>query len=732
MSAFTTLGMMPEITSAIEEMDWLLPTEIQHEAIPLILGGGDVLMAAETGSGKTGAFCLPVLQIVYESHYQRASAAEQSKKEPEGHGPCVMNPFDRQPDFAISEDGLLCQSRVERGWQGARTTLGVVKGKHYYEALMTDEGLCRCGWSTVGASHDLGTDKQGFGFGGTGKKSHARQFDTFGEPYGKNDVLGCCVDLDTNQISYTRNGVDLGVAFTIQKQLHGQAFYAATTLKNAELQFNFGDTPFKHPPTGVYAEFTGLAHAKPDERAVKAAASAASGKGRTPMAVIIEPSRELAEQTFAQIELFRKNLPSPGVQAVALIGGGDTKEQIRQLQAGTDIVVGTPGRISDFLSTGKLDVSQVRFYILDEADGLLTSGQSRMVHDLYARLPKTTVGGARLQMIVCSATLHHPEVKKMAEKLMQHPIWVDLKGQDAVPDTVHHVVCFVDPETDSRWRENAGRLGRTDGVHAHDVDKQAVGTSPENMSEAIKLLKYTYVKTAVDSLKMDQAIIFCRTKYDCDNLEAYLQTIGGGKGMVNEYKCVVLHGGKGPSRGESLQAFKNGEARFLICTDVAARGIDIRGVPYIINMTLPDEKENYIHRIGRVGRAERMGLAISLVGTHKEKVWYCFQGCPSKGKLPCSNTKLKNDGGCTIWYDEKQYLRDIEEHLGITVPLVRRDMTIPTCEFDGKVVYGEKKAAAGSGYQGHAEQLAPSVAELARLEFTAQTSYLRLRAATFK
>jgi ATP-dependent RNA helicase DDX1 len=220
-------------------------------------------------------------------------------------------------------------------------------------------GLCRCGWSTVGASHDLGTDKQGFGFGGTGKKSHARQFDTFGEPYGKNDVLGCCVDLDTNQISYTRNGVDLGVAFTIQKQLHGQAFYAATTLKNAELQFNFGDTPFKHPPTGVYAEFTGLAHAKPDERAVKAAASAASGKGRTPMAVIIEPSRELAEQTFAQIELFRKNLPSPGVQAVALIGGGDTKEQIRQLQAGTDIVVGTPGRISDFLSTGKLDVSQV-------------------------------------------------------------------------------------------------------------------------------------------------------------------------------------------------------------------------------------------------------------------------------------------------------------------------------------------------------------------------------------
>eukprot|EP00035_Acanthoeca_spectabilis_P037034 m.43232 g.43232 ORF g.43232 m.43232 type:complete len:731 (+) comp8404_c0_seq2:376-2568(+) len=730
MSAFTELGMMPEITSAIDEMDWLLPTEIQHEAIPLILGGGDVLMAAETGSGKTGAFSLPVLQIVYEALHQKSTAAAQPQRQDRGPGACVMNAFDRQPAFAISEDGLLCQSRDERGWQGARSTLSVIKGKHYYEATMTDEGLCRCGWSTVGASHNLGTDKQGFGFGGTGKKSHANQFDVYGEPYTVGDVLGCFIDLEAKRISYTKNGVDLGVAFKMPGHLRDQAFYAAATVKNAELRFNFGSSPFAFPPAGDYADFTGLAHAKPDERGAK---KSAAGKSRTPMAIVIEPSRELAEQTFAQIELFRKNLPSPGVKTVSLIGGGNTKEQIRALQTGVDIAVGTPGRIHDFLSTGKLDVSQVRFYVLDEADGLLTGGHGNMVSELYSRLPPSTEGGARLQMVVCSATLHHPEVKKMADKLMHHPTWVDLKGQDVVPDTVHHVVCFVDPEADSRWRERAGQVGRTDGVHIHDLKKQSLGTSPENMSEAIKLLKYPYVKKAIDSLKMDQAIIFCRTKYDCDNLEAYFRSIGGGKGdIVNEYSCVVLHGGKSHNRGENLQAFKNGEARFLICTDVAARGIDIRGVPYMINMTLPDEKENYIHRIGRVGRAERMGLAVSLVGTHKEKVWYCFQGCPSKGKLPCSNTKLKENGGCTIWYDEKQYLRNIEEHLGINVPVVDRDMVIPTCEFDGKVVYGEKKNSAGSGYVGHAEQLAPSVAELARLEFTAQTSFLELRASNFK
>ena len=172
--------------------------------------------------------------------------------------------------------------------------------------------------------------------------------------------------------------------------------------------------------------------------------------------------------------------------------------------------------------------------------------------------------------------------------------------------------------------------------------------------------------------------------------------------------------------------------RFLICTDVAARGIDIRGVPYCINVTLPDESSQYVHRIGRVGRAERMGLAISLVGAQKEKVWYCHQGCPSKGKLPCSDTRLKEKGGCTIWFDERQCLRDVEEHLGITVPEVGSDMGIPTCEFDGKVVYGEKKGAGGSGYQGHAEQLAPSVADLARLESAAQVSYLEIHSRGFR
>ena len=143
----------------------------------------------------------------------------------------------------------------------------------------------------------------------------------------------------------------------------------------------------------------------------------------------------------------------------------------------------------------------------------------------------------------------------------------------------------------------------------------------------------------------------------------------------------------------------------------------------MINVTLPDEKSNYVHRIGRVGRAERMGLAISLVSAVPEKVWYHGQWCQSRGR-DCYNTRLTDQKGCCMWYNEPQYLADIEEHLGVTIGQVDTDIKVAADEFDGKVVYGEKKKAEGSGYQGHAGQLASTVAALASLETQAQDLFL--------
>merc|ERR1740130_1724404 len=183
---------------------------------------------------------------------------------------------------------------------------------------------------------------------------------------------------------------------------------------------------------------------------------------------------------------------------------------------------------------------------------------------------------------------------------------------------------------------------------------------------------------------------------DCDNLEAYLHRLGGTKkasmvggkgesGKENPYSCVVLAGGRQhKERKDNLEAFKGGDVRFLICTDVAARGLDIAGLPFVIQMTLPDDIENYIHRIGRCGRADRMGLAISLVATEREKVWY--HKCPSRGKacLPTpGNTALTlpfgsgnqlvakdeakwlvDEGGCTVWFDEPNLLERTQTRVG--------------------------------------------------------------------
>ncbi|EDO47287.1 predicted protein [Nematostella vectensis] len=854
---FSEFGMLPEICKAVEDMDWLLPTDVQAEAIPLILGGGDVLMAAETGSGKTGAFCLPVIQIVHETI--RDALSGKVSKAPSVSGPSTfkMNPFDRGDTLTIDKEGYLCQSRDFYKWQGCRSTLGVKKvylyspnvlslannsGKYYYEATVTDEGLCRVGWSTAHATLDLGTDEEGFGFGGTGKKSYNRQFDTYGEPFGINDTIGCYINLDNGTVKYSKNGVDFGKAFDIPQALLGKTFFAAVVLKNAEMKFNFGDSSFQCPPKGDYIP---LSKAPKDVTAAGGdTASIQSKPGKfsnrcAPSAIIIEPSRELAHQTHAQIHLFQNHLPQPKVKPVLLVGGENAKDQIRQLNDGVDIVTGTPGKLNDFITTDKISLHQVKFFILDEADGLLAQGNNDLIMKIYNKIPKITAG-KRLQwgqrswrgssidryylcvvrqvwcggfgvIVTCSATLHSFDVKKLAERIMHFPTWVDLKGQDSVPETVHHVVCHVDPLVDTSW-VNLKKKVKTDGIHAKDNIKPN-SQSPESLSEAVKILKAEYLVKAIDEHKMDSGIIFCRTKLDCDNIEQYLLSLGGGpKAMVDAYSCVCLHGDRSPQerktnlqkfkdnevcflictdvaargidiqgvpygpkamvnayssvclhgdrspqeRKTNLQKFKDNEVCFLICTDVAARGIDIQGVPYVINVTFPDDKQNYVHRIGRVGRADRMGLALSLVSDVKEKVWY--HTCPNRGK-GCFNTRLKTREAalsgttrlryvhgkkdralsgktrlryahgkrkrCSIWYNETQYLADVEDHLGETIPVIQPDMKVASNEFDGKVVYGAKRGK-GAVFQTHTAELAPSVQELAALEQQAQTSFIDL------
>lgn len=720
--------MLPEIAKAVDEMEWMLPTDVQAEAIPLILGGGDVLMAAETGSGKTGAFCLPILQTVWETvrdlrDGKTKQAGPAAAATADGPAKWKLSVHDRSNAMAITPDGLRCQSREFKDWNGSRATFGVRGGgKYFFEVLVCDEGLCRVGWSTKAASLDLGTDRFSFGFGGTGKKSHNRQFDDYGGAFGKSDVITCLLDLDRCEVAFMKNGEHLGTAFRIDGSLRNETFFPAVVLKNAEIQFNFGAEPFKQDAASKGFVACAMAAAQQTEPNTNGAAvtSQPKPKPNAPQAIIIEPSRELAEQTCEQIRKFKKHLTKPTVNELLVVGGVPVREQLAALQSGIDIIVATPGRLEELINSEQILLTHCRFFVLDEADGLLKANYGNLIENIHRRIPKINSDSMRLQMIVCSATLHAFEVKKMADKLMHFPTWIDLKGEDAVPETVHHVVTVVDPQKDTGWH-NLRRHVQTDGVHARDGVRPG-GNTPETFSEAVKMLKGEYCLRAIDEHNMDRALIFCRTKSDCDNLERYFRQVDAAL-----YSCVCLHGDrKVHERKENLQMFKDKRCKFLICTDVAARGIDVSGLPFMINFTLPDEKSNYVHRIGRVGRAERMGLAISLVSSVPEKVWYHGEWCSSRGRN-CVNTKLTTDHpkGCCVWLNEKTLLADVEDHLNITITQIGKDMKVPVNEFDGKVVYGEKVQSKGTGYVDHVEELRPIVADLAKMESEAQSAFLK-------
>lgn len=733
---------------------------MQDEAIPLILGGGDVMAAAETGSGKTAAFALPVLQLVMETKRREAEGKSGTT--------CGAGEAKNERDWRLSgvdRDGMLGIEGVDGSkafvttsrWVGGRSTLGVCKGKAYFEATLLEEGnqgVGRVGWSTARANYNLGTDKYGFGYGGTGKKSHEGRFETYGEIFKKGDVIGSFLDLEKGTVGFSKNGVYLGDAFVMEESLKGLAWFPAVALKEARIQINFTG-PFRHPvPTE--RGFLGVAELpldgvlKPDF-SKHSASGAGSGGGKgggnslgSPFAIIIEPARDLAEQVYSCICDYSRHVE--GVDIALVMGGNDQRETKAGLRSGCDIVVGTIGKLMDFMKRGLLNMDRARFLILDEADRFLEAGERADVITIYQRLPKGGVGDQRLQVCFFSATLHSPEITELAKAICDRPTWVDLKGKDSVPEAVHHVVVEMDPEDSALQAllhptsSPAAQHVVTDNVHVASSlsqDPQDV----ERRSDMIKRLKPLVLLKIIEAYDMEQCIIFCRTNLDCNNLEKFLNLAGGGqvfkgkveKGKENIYSCCVLAGMRSmDERRRNLQAFKDGDVRFLICTDVAARGIDIQNLPFVINYTLPDAVENYIHRVGRVGRADCLGLAISLVAAsgHQEKVWY--HTCTNKGK-GCSNREVTDKGGCTVWFDEYDMLRQVEARLHTeSIPhLVPPNFALPPAIKSslGGAKYGEavSNQVVNETVAKHVALLRPAVQELIDLEQRAQTTWLSLR-----
>ena len=664
MPDFEYLGLCPELLRVCEENKWFLPTPVQDEAIPLILGGGDVMAAAETGSGKTAAFVLPILQVVHESLVN--SRMDKSNNSNSNKVNCnkvsasttatieaiKLNVDDRDSLLSIDPSGTVCQCRHQKNWSGVRANVGTTGGNVYFEGTCEDDGLCRVGWSTLAAKLNLGTCKFGYGFGGTGMKSNSRKFEKYGTAFSKGDVIGCYLSSDKHEISFSINGKSCGIAYKLSPKAKGP-FFPAVVLKNAQMSFNFGEKRFRYLP---YDGYVGLlqndqihliassATSNDDETRNKnnaydyADRITSNGNNKGPMAIVIAPTRDLAEQIHKTFITCSKYFLQPKLFSALLTGGGmNVAVELQKIKNGAQIVVGTPGKIVDLMvKQGKVKTHNLRFFVLDEADQLCGDKEGLdMIMKIFNKIPKKTADGARLQVSFFSATLHGKEIQSLSSRLCFQPTWVDLKGKDSVPETVHHCAVEVNPYSfPPAKNNNNGKtvLGvekkYTDKVHARDNINGLNNNNNEDVknlskvatSEGIKCAKYRALRHLIDTMKMDQCLIFCRTNVDCDNLEKYLIEIGGGRGgfqgkkesgKENPYSCVVVAGfRRQQERRENLQYFKDGDVRFLICTDVAARGIDIKGLPFVINFTLPDKTENYIHRIGRVGRAGKMGKLI--------------------------------------------------------------------------------------------------------------------------
>ncbi|KAH8058494.1 DNA/RNA helicase [Aureococcus anophagefferens] len=730
---FEAMGLMPELQMGVEEIGYLLPTEVQDEAIPHPRRRRRHGRGAD-GERKTAAFALPILELVHEK-LREGERTGGPRAAPPRPGPAEQE--DRDQTMAISDDGATCQSRSER-WAGARANCGARgNGVVYYEVAVEDEGLVRVGWSTVAASYDLGTDAKGVGYGGTAKKSHARSFEAYGETYGKGDVVGCWLDLDSGSCGYTKNGADLGAAFApLPANLAKEWLYPAVAMRNAQCSVNLGAAPFKHPRAGAvpFAAFAGLRYAAPKATAGAFETSKKSKNGgRGVSAIVLEPARDLAEQTHQCFEAYAKHVTGPSLNCALLIGGVNTKAAETALRNGdVDIVTGTPLKIWDLVKRGVVDCeSSCRFFVLDEADRFIETDDTETCLNIFRKLPQGAAPGARdkrLQVCFFSATLHSDEVKQLAAKVCESPTWVDLKGESHLPDTVKHVVVPVDPTgADPAVLETKAY---EPPAHVRGDAKSTYSPTPDACSEVLKLAKPALLVKLIDALKMDQVLVFCRTNLDCDLLERLVGQSGARNSRASATAArraptaAASSGAVHGRRRKNLEAFKAGSVKILVCTDVAARGIDVTGLPFVVNMTLPDLPENYVHRIGRVGRGQ--GRPRDLARRDGEGEGLVL---PEGQKPPQKDTRPYDAGGNCVWYDEPTLLAAVEKKVKAKIPtMAAAECQLPENLRD--VSFGDEANEQDQFTKAsklHRDAMADDVNALIDMETMAQRSFFALQ-----
>jgi ATP-dependent RNA helicase DeaD len=287
-------------------------------------------------------------------------------------------------------------------------------------------------------------------------------------------------------------------------------------------------------------------------------------EGGDEQALVLAPTRELALQSASEIEKLGANRH---VDTVAVYGGASMERQVQALKKGARVISGTPGRVLDHLNRGTLDASRLKILVLDEADEMLSMGFAKELNAIIEKLPK------KRQTLLFSATVDRA-IKRVAEKHMHDPEFLGLSGDHVGALGIEHFVYMV---------SGVGRVAQ--------------------------------LITVLEIEDPESALIFCNTKAETEEVASALQRGG--------FNAEWISGDRAQrEREEVLGRVRREEVRFLVATDVAARGIDVSHLTHVINFSLPENVEQYVHRTGRTGRAGRTGTAISLVGPNELGILY--------------------------------------------------------------------------------------------------------------
>ena len=272
-------------------------------------------------------------------------------------------------------------------------------------------------------------------------------------------------------------------------------------------------------------------------------------------ALVLTPTRELADQVYTNVKQYSKFLD---LRAAVIFGGVNQNPQIKHLRNGVDILVATPGRLIDLENQGHLSLSKVEIFVLDEADRMLDMGFKRDIDKIRSLIP------SKRQNLMFSATFSR-EIKSLAQTILQRPTLVEATPENTTVEAIAQQIYRVAKE--------------------------------KKTNLLIKLIQ---------DGNWQQVLVFTRTKHGANNLCKKLESA--------RISSMAIHGNKSQgARTRALAGFKNHEIRVLVATDIAARGLDIPLLPHVVNYELPNIPEDYVHRIGRTGRAGANGVALSLV-----------------------------------------------------------------------------------------------------------------------